>query len=132
MKSYLTTYLVLAGTILLVGGLYFTRKIIRELLASDDRWRIMYLLILFFIIGYLVFSVATFGEPFSFITLVVALIFYGNGGFVVTITFLCARTIDDVKLFTRLDVEKEGWRFVAFTRLVPLFPFFLLNYAPWD
>ena len=26
-------------------------------------------------------------------------------------------------------VEKEGWRFVAFTRLVPLFPFNLLNYA---
>lgn len=26
-------------------------------------------------------------------------------------------------------VEDEGWRFVAFTRLVPLFPFFLLNYA---
>src|SRR3990167_4678403 len=26
-------------------------------------------------------------------------------------------------------VEMEGWRFVAFTRLVPLFPFFLLNYA---
>ena len=26
-------------------------------------------------------------------------------------------------------VENEGWRFVAFTRLVPLFPYFLLNYA---
>lgn len=26
-------------------------------------------------------------------------------------------------------VDDEGWRFVAFTRLVPLFPFFLLNYA---
>ena len=26
-------------------------------------------------------------------------------------------------------VEKEGWRFVAFTRLVPIFPFNLLNYA---
>ena len=26
-------------------------------------------------------------------------------------------------------MENEGWRFVAFTRLVPLFPFFLLNYA---
>lgn len=26
-------------------------------------------------------------------------------------------------------VGKEGWRFVAFTRLVPLFPFILLNYA---
>lgn len=29
----------------------------------------------------------------------------------------------------RQGVEKEGWRFVAFTRLVPLFPFNLLNYA---
>jgi uncharacterized membrane protein YdjX (TVP38/TMEM64 family) len=28
-----------------------------------------------------------------------------------------------------IGVEDEGWRFVAFTRLVPLFPFFLLNYA---
>jgi len=26
-------------------------------------------------------------------------------------------------------VEGEGWRFVAFTRLIPLFPFNLLNYA---
>ena len=26
-------------------------------------------------------------------------------------------------------VEKEGWRFVAFTRLVPLFPFNFLNYG---
>ena len=26
-------------------------------------------------------------------------------------------------------VQNEGWRFVAFTRLVPLFPFNLLNYA---
>ena len=26
-------------------------------------------------------------------------------------------------------VEEEGWRFVAFVRLVPLFPFNLLNYA---
>ncbi|MBF0611819.1 MAG: TVP38/TMEM64 family protein [Magnetococcales bacterium] len=26
-------------------------------------------------------------------------------------------------------VEAEGWKFVAFVRLVPLFPFFILNYA---
>ena len=29
----------------------------------------------------------------------------------------------------KTGVEDEGWRFVAFTRLVPLFPFNLLNYA---
>lgn len=27
------------------------------------------------------------------------------------------------------DVEKHGWKIVAFTRLIPLFPFNLLNYA---
>lgn len=26
-------------------------------------------------------------------------------------------------------VEEEGWRFVAFTRLVPIFPFIVINYA---
>jgi uncharacterized membrane protein YdjX (TVP38/TMEM64 family) len=31
------------------------------------------------------------------------------------------------KLIT--GVEQEGWRFVAFSRLVPIFPFNLLNYA---
>ena len=29
----------------------------------------------------------------------------------------------------KLGVEGEGWRFVAFVRLVPLFPFNILNYA---
>ncbi|HBE92441.1 MAG TPA: sulfurtransferase [Gammaproteobacteria bacterium] len=34
------------------------------------------------------------------------------------------------KIKTLMDgVEAEGWRFVAFVRLVPLFPFNLLNYA---
>lgn len=29
----------------------------------------------------------------------------------------------------RQGVDREGWRFVAFTRLVPIFPYNLLNYA---
>ena len=55
-----------------------------------------------------------------------------------TLAFLAARYLaaDWVrrKAGGRLDrliagVEAEGWRFVAFVRLVPLFPFNLLNYA---
>jgi uncharacterized membrane protein YdjX (TVP38/TMEM64 family) len=55
-----------------------------------------------------------------------------------TVAFLIARylTADWVerRVSGRLQeikegVEREGWRFVAFVRLVPLFPFNLLNYA---
>jgi len=55
-----------------------------------------------------------------------------------TIAFLIARYVGsdwvEQKAAGRLKqlkdgVEKEGWRFVAFVRLVPLFPFNLLNYA---
>ncbi len=53
-------------------------------------------------------------------------------------SFLIARTLASdwvaAKSGERLQqlvrgVESEGWRFVAFVRLVPLFPFNLLNYA---
>ena len=55
-----------------------------------------------------------------------------------TLAFLIARYLaaDTVEQKTggrmqqlKQGVENEGWRFVAFVRLVPLFPFNLLNYA---
>lgn len=55
-----------------------------------------------------------------------------------TLAFLAARYLGaawvERKAGARLQrlnrgVEAEGWRFVAFVRLVPLFPFNLLNYA---
>ena len=55
-----------------------------------------------------------------------------------TIAFVIARYLGSEwvsrkaggKLKQLIDgVEEEGWRFIAFVRLVPLFPFNLLNYA---
>jgi uncharacterized membrane protein YdjX (TVP38/TMEM64 family) len=55
-----------------------------------------------------------------------------------TLAFLIARYLAadwvERRLAGRLQeikagVERAGWRFVAFVRLVPLFPFNLLNYA---
>nr|VFJ58994.1 MAG: Uncharacterized membrane protein YdjX, TVP38/TMEM64 family, SNARE-associated domain [Candidatus Kentron sp. FM]VFJ62328.1 MAG: Uncharacterized membrane protein YdjX, TVP38/TMEM64 family, SNARE-associated domain [Candidatus Kentron sp. FM]VFK13243.1 MAG: Uncharacterized membrane protein YdjX, TVP38/TMEM64 family, SNARE-associated domain [Candidatus Kentron sp. FM] len=55
------------------------------------------------------------------------------------LAFLVARNLAADRVRTRIGnsrlgplirgVEAEGWRFVAFVRLVPLFPFVLLNYA---
>jgi uncharacterized membrane protein YdjX (TVP38/TMEM64 family) len=55
-----------------------------------------------------------------------------------TLAFLIARSLTAEWVERRVSgklqdmkegVEREGWRFVAFVRLVPLFPFTLLNYA---
>lgn len=55
-----------------------------------------------------------------------------------TLAFLIARYLAAAWVERRVSgrlqeikegVEREGWRFVAFVRLVPLFPFNLLNYA---
>lgn len=56
-----------------------------------------------------------------------------------TLAFLVARylardwveaKIADTRLQTLDDqVARQGWKIVAFTRLIPIFPFFLLNYA---
>ena len=56
-----------------------------------------------------------------------------------TLAFLIAKTIAREKVekmieskkldYLKKSVEDEGWKFVAYTRLVPLFPFNLLNYA---
>ena len=55
-----------------------------------------------------------------------------------TVAFLIARTLGGDWIARRMGgrlkrviegVEAEGWRFVALTRLVPLVPFNLLNYA---
>ncbi|MGH7001989.1 MAG: VTT domain-containing protein, partial [Stellaceae bacterium] len=55
-----------------------------------------------------------------------------------TLAFLAARYVASDWVAARADgrlrqlitgVEEEGWRFVAFARLVPVFPFNLLNYA---
>ncbi len=55
-----------------------------------------------------------------------------------TLAFLVARHIASDWVASRaggrlqrllVGVEREGWRFVAFVRLVPVFPFNLLNYA---
>jgi uncharacterized membrane protein YdjX (TVP38/TMEM64 family) len=55
-----------------------------------------------------------------------------------TVAFLVARYLAAAWVERRVSgclqeikerVEREGWRFIAFVRLVPLFPFNLLNYA---
>lgn len=100
---------------------------------------------LIFVIVYVLFTIGFL--PGSLLTITGGLLFGIVGGTLLSLTgatlgafftFLIARFLaaDWVrkKSGTRLNalmegVEAEGWQFVAFVRLVPIFPFNLLNYA---
>lgn len=102
----IATYLVLMGAALLIASLFYTRKVVNELPPSDTRWRFLYLVILFITVGYMVFVIAIFGEPQSFAVRSLALIFFGGGCLVVTLTYMTARTIRDVRNLANLAAEK--------------------------
>ncbi len=137
------------GMLLIIGAGLVVAYFFREQLTIESltQWfgELGWLAPLIFILGYTVGTVfflpgliftlaggALFGPVFG--------TFYSLTGATIgaTLAFLAARYIarDWVshrageKLGKLIEgVEREGWRFVAFVRLVPLFPFNLLNYA---
>jgi uncharacterized membrane protein YdjX (TVP38/TMEM64 family) len=83
-------------------------------------------------------SVLTLAGGALFGPLVGALLSLAGATAGATVAFLLARYLAADGVERRLGkrvqaiqagVEREGWRFVAFVRLVPVFPFTLLNYA---
>ena len=115
--------------------------------AAIEQWlgRLGWIAPLVFIAGYVVATV--FFLPGLLFTLAGGALFgplfgtlYNLAGATIgaTLAFLAARYLTSDWVEKRAGkrlrqlvegVENEGWRFVAFVRLVPLFPFNLLNYA---
>ncbi len=130
---------------LLIAGAYFYRDLLQiEILqewvenAGSFGW-------IAFVLIYIVATVLFL--PASLITLLGGLLFGPIIGTILNLTgasigasiaFLIARFTDGGwirskagnKIGSLMDkVDEEGWRAIAFVRLVPLFPFNLLNYA---
>lgn len=141
-------YLRLGMLLIIVTGLviayYFREQLTIE---SLTQWfgELGWLAPVFFILGYIVGTV--FFLPGLMFTLAGGALFgpilgtlYNLTGATIgaTLAFLASRYIAQdwarqragKKLGQLVEgVEREGWRFIAFVRLVPLFPFNLLNYA---
>lgn len=97
--------LVLIGACLLTAGLIYTRRIVTALPDSSISWNSMFFLILFFLAGYLLFTFQQFGQPATDITVLVALVFFGGGFFVLVATNLSFRTIEQIRQLAPLERE---------------------------
>ncbi|MGC3872853.1 putative bifunctional diguanylate cyclase/phosphodiesterase [Halomonas sp. GXIMD04776] len=99
--------LVLIGAVQLIGGLSYTRQVVRELPESKVSWRILEALIWLFVLGYASFALLLVNHEVSTLLIVVVLIFAGGGSFVLTVTRLSAKTIQKVKRVTLLEQENS-------------------------
>lgn len=107
MVEFLPVSLTIAGAALLSIGLYYTNKIISELTPAPMHWRILSVLIIFFIAGYLWFAIRIIDEPVSWLGLTVAAIFFGGGWFVFIVMNLSVRTIRDTKQTAALQAQHD-------------------------
>lgn len=102
MFRYGIVALVLMGVALLAYSLKPMAVLCRE---SDQGpgWRALHFLIMFFIVGYLVFAWYTWPDPVTLTDLMIALILFGGGCFVVIVTRMSRLSIDHVRQIAALE-----------------------------
>jgi uncharacterized membrane protein YdjX (TVP38/TMEM64 family) len=136
---------VLGGLLSAIAYLGLHRDLLQHSLLERELLRFGRLAPIFFVLVYAVAN--TLFMPGSILTIAGGALFGPMWGTLwnlsgatlgATLAFLIARYVASGWVsraaggrLTRLmrRVEQEGWRFVAFVRLVPLFPFNLVNYA---
>ncbi len=121
-------------------GNYFTREKIEQIISKSGIWAPIIFILIYSITPVLFLP----GIPFAIITGAFFGPFWGviyadiGATIGASLSFLIARYFlkdwveNKVKgtKFEKLynDVEKNGWKVVAFTRLIPIFPYNMLNY----
>lgn len=143
-NKILSILLIITIIVLVVTGIIYREHLnaenLKTFLDQTGNWSP-----LIFVFAYAIFTIGFL--PGSLLTITGGLLFGLVGGTLLSLTgatlgaifsFLIARFVAsdwvEKKSGPRLKaltdgVEAEGWRFVAFVRLVPIFPFNLLNYA---
>jgi diguanylate cyclase len=102
MLQYAVVALVLAGVVFLVYALRPTRQLCRERTQSRG-WKLLYALIVLFILGYLAFAWHVVAGPVGLLEIIVALILFGGSCFVVIVTRMSRLGIEHIKQIAALE-----------------------------
>jgi diguanylate cyclase (GGDEF)-like protein len=98
---------VFLGSFLLLGSLFPVCKLVTELPSGKARrpWYILVGMILFFIMGYILFVVSHWNNPGGLFDLIVTLVFFLGACFVLLITSLSLRAAFDLRRVAVLERE---------------------------
>lgn len=106
MQQLIAIFLVFVGAVLLAASLGPTRKICREELIGGRGWQILGGLIVFFVIGYVLFCGFLVMHPVDIAELSIAAVFLGGGVFVFLVVRSTLSSIGHIKQLA----EKERHR----------------------
>ena len=103
----LTKALVVAGILLLCGGLLPVRRIVTQLPGGLIRraWFVLAGIILLFVVGYFLYAAAIWEIQTTLVHLVAALVFFFGACFVALVTRLSMQTALDVRRIAALEQE---------------------------
>ena len=139
-KLFLILFIIILAISIVLNREHFTYENLNSLLAYLGPWASVVFILLYAIAPVLFI-------PGTVMTLVGGFIFGLYWGFLysliggtigASLAFLVGRYIADDwteehshKMLTEVKrgIKKDGWRYIAFTRLVPIFPYSILNYA---
>jgi light-regulated signal transduction histidine kinase (bacteriophytochrome) len=95
----LTLGLIILGAILLSYALFKTLKILVILKnnATQNQWRVLAFLMLFFVLGYIACAFLVVANNFSVLVLLTGIVFLGGGAFVFMVVNLGLLTINNLK-----------------------------------
>ncbi len=139
-KISLILFIVVFAIVIVLNREYCTQEYLNSLLAYLGPWSPLVFILLYSLAPVLFI-------PGTVMTLIGGFIFGIYWGFLysmiggvigASLAFLVGRYIADdwaeekshaMLRDVKRGVEKDGWRYIAFTRLVPIFPYSILNYA---
>ena len=101
----LTATLVSLGTVLLIYSLIPTNNIIREQQEQHSHagWRILFILICLFIVGYLAFIVILMTSKVTYVASILAMILFGGSVFVTVVTRMSLYSINQIRGIAALE-----------------------------
>jgi len=106
--SYLINFFVVAGIFLLIASLFPIQRLIRQLPEKASlkvKWQTLNGLIVFFIVGYIAYTVAHWQKEISSADLVVPILFFSGAVFVLLVGRLAYQTASDIKKMAHLECE---------------------------
>ncbi len=101
--QFYSLLLVAAGALFLLRALLSARCLLRDEYGHPGGWKMLFVFVVLFLLGYLSYGVLLLSHPAAIIDLFISVVFFGGGLFVLLVVRMSARTVQHVHHMRALE-----------------------------